>query len=191
MNKLLVIYLLLFIGCCKPLLLQAQIDRAAGDQQALDFLTGIPEFRELNFVMTEYELKSVISKHHLLRTIYNEMGRKFYHVYRQDGENVMVTFHKDRCSGIQRMPRDPFAGMYFLDDTPEFQEINLAVTEEELDNIISKNHLLKAVSGEAGHKFYRIFRQDGENVIVMFRGWKCSGIQRMLRGRGAVVSRAD
>jgi hypothetical protein len=187
MNRLLVaIHLLILLGCCKPFLLQALADSTSEGQGELSFLTGVPEFRDFNYVMTEHEMKSIITKHHLLITIYNEMGRKFYHVYRQDGENIMVTFRNNRCSGIQRMSRDPFAGMYFLDDTPEFQAINVAVTEQELEDIIRKNNLYKSVSGTAGHKFYRIYRRDGENVIVMFRGWRCSGIQRMLRSRGAI-----
>jgi hypothetical protein len=108
MNKLLAAILLIFFpGCSKPLPPRAQADRKAGEQRELNFLAGIPEFRELSLSITEDKLKSSVNKNHLIKTISGDSGLKIYHIYRQDGENVLVMFHNGKCSGIQRMPRDP------------------------------------------------------------------------------------
>ena len=108
MNKLLAAISLLFIlGCSKPLPPRAQANRQAGEQKELNFLAGIPEFREFSLSITEDKLKSSVNKNHLIKTISGDAGLKIYHIYRRDGENVLVMFHNGKCSGIQRMPRDP------------------------------------------------------------------------------------
>jgi len=72
----------------------------------LDFLSDIPEFHQLHLDITEDELKSLIAANDLLVTMNEIDGEKSYHVYRSDGENVIVMFRDGNCAGVQRMQRD-------------------------------------------------------------------------------------
>lgn len=74
----------------------------------------------------------------------------------------------------------------FLSDIPEFQGLHTGITEAELRSLIAANGLLVTVTGEGDEKSYHVYRKDGENVIVMFRDGKCSGIQRMRRDASGV-----
>jgi len=82
---------------------------AAGSKQratALDFLSDIREFREFQLKMSEEKIKELIDKNHLLVRSDEKDGQRNYHVFRKDGENVIVMFNGGKCSGIQRMRRD-------------------------------------------------------------------------------------
>ena len=83
---------------------------SAGDSRPstakLDFLSEISEFHQLHLGITEDELKSLIAANDLLVTVNEKDGEKSYHVYRRDGENVIVMFRDGKCSGVQRMRRD-------------------------------------------------------------------------------------
>jgi len=76
-------------------------------------------------------------------------------------------------------PVDSQAKLDFLASVPEFHELELKMTESGLNEIISRNKLGVQVTPEGNRKSYRIWNQDGENVIVGFQNGKCTGIQRM------------
>ena len=86
------------------------IEDIAGDSQTstaeLEFLSDISEFHQLHLDITEDELMSMIASNDLLVTVSERDGDKSYHVYRRDGENVIVMFREGECSGVQRMQRD-------------------------------------------------------------------------------------
>lgn len=65
----------------------------------------------------------------------------------------------------------------------------MTITKENLKVLIAKNALLIRVSGDETQRAYHIYRWDGENVIVMFRDGKCSGIQRMMRDQFGVPTK--
>jgi hypothetical protein len=79
------------------------------------------------------------------------------------------------------MGQDRMARLPFLADVLEFAELNLMITQQRLETLIVRQHLLVRVDQKADEKTFFISTKDGENVIVMFRHRKCSGIQRMLR----------
>jgi hypothetical protein len=83
----------------------------------------------------------------------------------------------ERRDGLE--PLTIRANLEFLSDVPEFHDLHMATTEEELEALITKNNLLVKVNDDSEQKSYHVYRQDGENVIVMFREGKLSGIQRM------------
>ena len=56
----------------------------------------------------------------------------------------------------------------------------------ELNLITARNDLLQTVSDEGGQKVYHIYRQDGQNVVVIFRNGKWSSIKDMPRGKAPV-----
>jgi len=76
---------------------------------------------------------------------------------------------------------DRAAELKFLSDIPEFREFNLKLTEERLKELVSQHHLSAKVHNQDGKRSYRVFRSDGENVIIGFRGGECTGVQRMRR----------
>ncbi|KKK80751.1 hypothetical protein LCGC14_2820360, partial [marine sediment metagenome] len=73
----------------------------------LDFLQGLPEFHELDLTITEARLKAMIAEKGLLVRVNQGRGLRSYHVYRQDGEHVIVMFRDGKCAGVQRMRKDP------------------------------------------------------------------------------------
>jgi hypothetical protein len=83
------------------------------------------------------------------------------------------------------------ASLTFLTDVPEFHGLHLAITEDDLNSLIAANDLLVIVTGEGDEKSYHVYRKDGENVIVMFRDGKCSGVQRMRRDVSGVPTTDD
>ena len=76
-------------------------------ESRLPFLANIPEFHELDLTITEDALAALITENGLLVKITKNESSKTYHIYRQDGENVIVMFKEGKCSGIQKMRRDP------------------------------------------------------------------------------------
>jgi hypothetical protein len=81
-------------------------------------------------------------------------------------------------SSTRRLP----AGLEFLAQIPELGALRLDMTEDDLKAILEKENLRATVSESErtkGERNYHVFAGNGENVIVMFREGKCSGIQRM------------
>jgi len=78
------------------------------------------------------------------------------------------------------------APLDFLVDIPEFRQFNLKMTEARLKELINQHHLLMTLTKEGENRTYRVFRGDGENVIIGFRGPECSAMQRMRRDVEAV-----
>jgi beta-lactamase regulating signal transducer with metallopeptidase domain len=72
----------------------------------------------------------------------------------------------------------------FLSEIPEFHELTLTITEDALKDLAKKNNLTVQMSENKRDRTYHLFRSDGENVIVMFAGGKCKGIQRMRKDPG-------
>ena len=71
----------------------------------LEFLAGIPEFRDLNLSTTESELQQHIERFGLSvqRTVEKD-GGVTYHLFAGKGENIIVMFDNNhKCIGIQRM----------------------------------------------------------------------------------------
>jgi hypothetical protein len=94
--------LTLLFGCAAPK--SGHVDKPAPppakSQATLDFLADTPEFHEFRLEMTEPELKEIISRNKLGVTITHS-----YHVWNQDGENVVIGFRDGKCTGIQRLQR--------------------------------------------------------------------------------------
>lgn len=78
-----------------------------GQERGLDFLSGIPELRELSLKMSEDELKTQVEKHGLYARKEQQKERVSYWVLTPGGENVHVGFLAGKCTGIQRMQRIP------------------------------------------------------------------------------------
>lgn len=72
-----------------------------------DFLSGIPELRELSLKMSEDELKTQVEKHGLYARKEQQKERVSYWVLTPAGENVIVGFAAGKCTGIQRMQPIP------------------------------------------------------------------------------------
>ncbi len=72
----------------------------------------------------------------------------------------------------------------FLSEIPEFHELTLTIKEDALKDLARKNNLTVQMSEDKRDRTYHLFRSDGENVIVMFAGGKCKGIQRMRKDPG-------
>jgi hypothetical protein len=75
-------------------------------RKGLEFLAGIPEFRDLHLDMSERQLQLHIKLHSLASRFHEEGDETAYHLYTEEGENVIVMFRNGRCSGIQRMRPD-------------------------------------------------------------------------------------
>lgn len=78
-----------------------------GQEGGLDFLSGIPELRELSLKMSEDELKTQVEKHGLYARKEQQKERFDYWVLTPGGENVQVGFLAGKCTGIQRMQPVP------------------------------------------------------------------------------------
>lgn len=78
-----------------------------GLEGGLDFLSGIPELRELSLKMSEDELKAHVEKHGLYARKEQQKERFDYWVITPGGENVHVGFLGGKCTGIQRMQPVP------------------------------------------------------------------------------------
>ena len=76
------------------------------DKATLGFLADLPEFRELDLSVTEKMLQRMIAEKGLRNISTKDRVMKTCHVYRGDGENVIVMFKDGKCSGIQRMRKD-------------------------------------------------------------------------------------
>lgn len=86
---------------------QADLDANWGESVGgLEFLAGIPEFRGLRLDMPQRQLRLHIKRHSLATLFHETDDETSYHVYTGQGENVIVMFRNDRCTGIQRMRPD-------------------------------------------------------------------------------------
>lgn|GEM_PF-6350023 len=111
---LLVFWMLCPIGCSTEHIEEpperTPVEDVVGNSQAstveLEFLSDVTEFHQLHLDITEDELMSMIASNDLLVTVSERDDNKSYHVYRRDGENVIVMFREGECSGVQRMPHD-------------------------------------------------------------------------------------
>jgi hypothetical protein len=83
----------------------------SGQERGLEFLSNIPELRDLSLSMSEDQLQSHIEKHGLYSTKTLQKGRQkdrvSYWVLTPGGENVFVAFEGNKCMGIQRMQPIP------------------------------------------------------------------------------------
>jgi hypothetical protein len=78
-----------------------------GQERGLEFLSNIPELRDLSLKMSEDHLKSQIQKHRLYATRELQNEQLTYWVLAPGGENVIVGFVSGKCTGIQRMQPIP------------------------------------------------------------------------------------
>ena len=85
---------------------------AAESHAKLDFLDEVPEFHDFDLTMSEFDLNELIAKYDLGVDITpeNEKRDKKYRVWNKDGENVFIGFNDGKCTGIQRMLREPNIG---------------------------------------------------------------------------------
>lgn len=79
----------------------------SNDDKSLAFLSGIREFRDLRLGMDEKAFQRHIDSYSLKPDIEAIDDSVVHHLYNQQGENVIVTFRKGKCVGIQRMRKDP------------------------------------------------------------------------------------
>ena len=82
---------------------------AAESRAKLDFLDNVPEFHDFDLTMSESDLNGLVTKYNLSVHITPEQGDrdKEYRVWNKDGENVFIGFSDGKCTGIQRMFREP------------------------------------------------------------------------------------
>jgi hypothetical protein len=73
----------------------------------LEFLSNLPEFRDLSLKMSEDQLTSQIEKHRLYAKKELQKDRVSYWVLTAGGENISVGFGSGKCTGIQRMQPIP------------------------------------------------------------------------------------
>ena len=76
-------------------------------ERGLEFLSNIPEFRDLSLRTSEDQLMSHIEKHRLYVKKELQEKRVTYWVLTAEGENVFVGFVSGKCTGIQRMQPIP------------------------------------------------------------------------------------
>lgn len=71
--------------------------------EGLEFLRAVPELRGVHLKMLEPEFQELIKSRSLtVRHVRSENGRSYW-VTTDSGENVIVMFEADKCTGIQRM----------------------------------------------------------------------------------------
>ncbi|MBL7189882.1 MAG: hypothetical protein ISS70_26430 [Phycisphaerae bacterium] len=85
---------------------EGEITKDLGGHKGLEFLAGIPEFRDLRLDMTERQLRLHIHLHSLAATFHEKGDETTYHLFTGEGENVFVMFRNGQCTGIQRMRLD-------------------------------------------------------------------------------------
>jgi hypothetical protein len=73
----------------------------------------------------------------------------------------------------------PEGGLAFLAPYAEFRDLTLSITESQLREHIAKHRLEFNRDERRGMISYHLQRADGENVMVMFNGGRCAGIQRL------------
>ena len=78
-----------------------------GQERGLEFLSNIPEFRDLSLKMSEEQLRSQIEKRRLFAKKQLQKDGVSYWVLTPGGENVFVGFVAGKCTGIQRMQPIP------------------------------------------------------------------------------------
>jgi hypothetical protein len=78
-----------------------------GQERGLEFLSNIPELRDLSLKMSEDQLKSHIDKHGLYAKKELQKERVSYWVLTPGGENIFMGFVSGKCTGIQRMKPTP------------------------------------------------------------------------------------
>ena len=89
-----------------PVEIEILAAEGAAGKARLGFLADLPEFYELDLTVTEETLKRIIAEKGLRNICTWDDKAKTWHVYRRDGENVIVTFRDGKCSGVQRMRKD-------------------------------------------------------------------------------------
>src|SRR5438094_10109611 len=88
-------------------LLMLVLSPSFGQERGLEFLSNIPELRDLSLKMSEDQFKSHIEKHRLYAKKELQKERVTYWVLTAGGENVFVGFVSGKCTGIQRMQPIP------------------------------------------------------------------------------------
>ena len=86
------------------------------EERGLQFLSKIPEFRDLSLKMTEAQLRAHVEKHRLyIKELHfndpeaeSKRDRKSYQLITPEGESVFIYFLlSGACAGIQRMQPIP------------------------------------------------------------------------------------
>jgi hypothetical protein len=70
-------------------------------------------------------------------------------------------------------------GLEFLRKIPEFRDLSLKMTEEQLKVRIERHDLYSRRELQGERVSYWLVSAEGENVFVGFASAKCTGIQRM------------
>jgi len=71
------------------------------------------------------------------------------------------------------------AKLDFFADIPEFHDLHLQLTKDQLKGIAAKNSLDLRIADSEKETTYVLLTRKGECAIVMFRDGSCSGVQRM------------
>jgi hypothetical protein len=75
---------------------------------------------------------------------------------------------------------DPPAGLEFLTTVPELRGVSLQMKEDDFNRLAARRKIkITKDDSRAGQSTYSVETPSGENVIVMFTGGTCSGIQRL------------
>ncbi len=73
------------------------------------------------------------------------------------------------------------AKLKFLQDVPEFHDLDLKMTHDEFQKIVTKRSIQMHVNDDSTDLTYVLHSPRGECVIVMFQDKVCTGVQRMQR----------
>jgi len=137
----------------------------SADKANPGFLADLPEFRDLDTSVTKETLKRMIADKGL-RNIWTSEDRvtKTCHVYRGDGENVVVTFRDGKCSGIQRMRKDAsYADKLFNGLGKQARSLQVSLRADKKVWKAGEDLALKADVRNAGQEDVAIY-QDGNNA---------------------------
>jgi len=74
---------------------------------------------------------------------------------------------------------EPKAKLDFFADVPDFHDLHLRLTEDQLKGIAAENSLDLRIAESEKETTYVLLNRKGECAIVMFRDGSCSGVQRM------------
>jgi hypothetical protein len=73
--------------------------------------------------------------------------------------------------------QDP--ALAFLSNIPEFRDLSLKISEDQLKSHIKQHHLYARIEQHKERTTYWLLTPTGENLFVTFVTGKCMGIQRM------------
>ena len=148
---------------------------APSAKPGFEFLANLPEFRDLDLSITEERLQGLIAQRNLRSTVGQNGDTKSYHLFRPDGENIIVMFRDGKCAGIQRMrkdtppatqPEEPYRRLHAAYKALILKAIQAGDAEEigrltaKFNDSIGGNLLYAAVSS-----------QESGQWVVLFQKW--------------------